>query len=203
MILDLIGRRFGRLVVQSRTKNGWQRNAQWKCICDCGHRKIVAGASLVHGATKSCGCLARELAKDRFTTHGSWRSPEYASWDGMVQRCTNPKHPKWEYYGGRGITVCERWRTFAHFLQDMGQRPIGATLDRFPNNNGNYEPGNCRWASYIEQHNNTRRQRFVEFQGETITVAELARRVGLYQELIGVRLRRGWSLEQAIEVDVR
>ena len=131
--------------------------------------------------------------------HGLWRTPAYTSWDGIIQRCTNPKHPHWELYGGRGIKVCKRWReSFLAFFADMGQRPIGTTIDRYPNMNGNYEPGNCRWATHEQQHNNKRTNVFVEYKGISMTISQLGREVGVYPEKLAIRLRRGWPLERAI-----
>src|SRR5258708_6693409 len=138
LALNLSGQRFGRLIVEKRAVNGPRGNTRWICQCDCGTRRTIDGIALVRGATVSCGCFSRDWSKARFTTHGKWRSPEYRSWDAMIQRCTNENNPRWEYYGGSGIKVCNRWRqSFAAFCQDMGQRPGGTTLDRFPNRDGN------------------------------------------------------------------
>ena len=115
----------------------------------------------------------------------------------MVQRCTNPKHPKWKNYGGRGIKVCDRWLQFVNFSTDMGVRPAGTTLDRMDGSKG-YEPGNCRWATNEEQHNNKMRCRYVEYNGARMSISQLGRKVGVYPEKLAIRLRRGWSLERAI-----
>ena len=119
------------------------------------------------------------------------RGLTYNSWSNTIQRCTNPKHPKFERYGGRGITVCERWRCFKNFHADMGDRPPGCSIDRI-DNDGNYEPGNCRWASPKQQANNTRRNRRVCIHKENLTIAEAARRAGVAHSTMRFRIKSGW-----------
>jgi hypothetical protein len=157
--VDLSGKRFGRLLVlrYSHSHNG---KAKWLCRCDCGIEKTCFGSVLrdKNRTMQSCGCFNRE----RSTIHGHSTppTPEYVSWVAMIERCENPKNKRFAEYGGRGITVCDRWRSsFVAFLADMGSRPPGMTLDRFPDNDGDYEPGNCRWATNIEQRNNQRQRR--------------------------------------------
>ena len=144
---DLAGKKFGRLTVIS--KEGTRR---WLCQCDCGNTTICHGASLKNGNTKSCGCFRRE---QRSTLNGMSHTPTYNSWRCMIYRCTNPKDAKWEYYGGRGVSVCDRWLNYENFLSDMGERPEGKTIDRI-NPDGNYEPGNCRWLEKQKQNGNRR-----------------------------------------------
>ncbi|MFJ4469497.1 hypothetical protein ACIP2X_18665 [Streptomyces sp. NPDC089424] len=145
-----VGARSGRLVATQERKPGEKRV---QCVCDCGAQRSVRFAEW--GVTKSCGCLSRELSAERRRTHGRFGTTLYTTWARMIQRCTNPDHPRWADYGGRGITVCERWRDFSNFLADMGECPPGLTLDRI-DNDGGYEPGNCRWADYSTQNLNRR-----------------------------------------------
>jgi hypothetical protein len=161
---DLAGLRFGRLLI-IKVSHFDKGRACWLCRCDCGNEKIVSLSNLSNGSTRSCGCLSRELtgarSKQRNTIHGHAKtgnpSPEYYSWHAMIDRCENPKHPQFKHYGGRGIVIAKEWRTsFTRFLADMGPRPPGRTLDRWPDPNGNYTPSNCRWATNKEQRLNRR-----------------------------------------------
>lgn len=122
----------------------------------------------------------------------------------MVKRCTNPKQQSYRYYGGKGVTVCDRWLAgFENFLADMGERPDGMTLDRYPNASGNYEPGNCRWATPRMQQSNTSANVLLEFNGETKHISEWARSLGTHRETLVGRLRRGWSVERALTTPVK
>lgn len=173
-LLDLTGQPFGRLTVTSRGPNGKHGEVRWHCRCTCGNETLVYAGNLRSGDTRSCGCLSRELLVTRSTTHGAARvgaeTPEYHAWHAMFQRCTNPHHASWEDYGGRGVTVCERWQSFENFIADMGPRPSPKhSLDR-TNNDGNYEPSNCRWATWNEQ---ARNRRSADLRGEQIVTAKL------------------------------
>jgi len=139
-------------------------------------------------------CRGRGLAK-----HGqAWKTPEYYIWQAMVQRCTNSAHPSYHKYGGRGIVVCNRWRAYEAFISDMGKRPSpDHSIDR-KDNDGNYEPGNCRWATLVEQANNTRANRILEIDGVSETIADWSRKCGVKPNTIVTRLRAGWSPQRAI-----
>lgn len=156
----LDGARFGRLMVLRRAGSNKRFNALWLCRCDCGEQAVVTSHRLISGKTLSCGCLQKE----RTTTHGLSRTRTYRIWIKMRDRCENPRSDNYPDYGGRGITVCERWREFPNFLADMGHAPDGQSLDRIDNDRG-YEPTNCRWATKTVQLNNTRRNRLVTIDG--------------------------------------
>ena len=161
-IEDLTGQTFGRLTVIGPAARRKYGIPTWDCKCQCAVVLPVAGKCLKNGNTQSCGCQRRE----NLSTHGKSYTPTFSSWSSMLTRCFNPKYKRYADYGGRGITVCERWRIikrgddgFKNFLADMGERPDGKTLDRV-NNDGNYEPGNCRWATAAEQRSNQRERRY-------------------------------------------
>lgn len=173
-----IGQRFGRLVVAGPAPR-IDKNTRWECRCDCGNVIGCRPAHLKNGNIQSCGCLASERARDRLTTHGRALSPLYARWIGMLTRCLYQATRGYRNYGGRGIKVCERWKKFENFLADMGECPSPKhTLDRIEVN-GDYEPGNVRWATPQEQAANTRRgiaKRTREFTGRIMTMMDPADR---------------------------
>lgn len=196
-LIDLIGTRYGRLVVISRepmvrSPSGGTRS-RWLVRCDCGAEKAVDQAPLRKGETISCGCIRHGHAR-----HGAV-SPEYSVWHSMMNRCTQPLHKSWPRYGGRGIRVCERWASFENFLEDMGPRPsLAHQIDRYPNNDGNYEPGNCRWARPVANARNRSDNRLITVGATTLTLIEWAERSGLGRATISRRLKLGWSPERAV-----
>lgn len=165
-LVDIRGQTFGRLVALEHAGGRY-----WHCQCSCGTLIKTSGDRLRVGKTKSCGCLQRELTARRKTKHGATRRnhwwPEWNVWRQMINRCTNENVQNYERYGGRGIRVCDRWRIgengmtgFECFIADVGRRPQpNLSIDRFPDNNGNYEPGNVRWATAVEQANNRRKRK--------------------------------------------
>lgn len=162
--------------------------------CDCGAVHAVRRDAVEHGLSTCCVKCRGKFHR----THGRTGTPEWRSWNSMLRRCTTPGWSGYVKYGARGITVCERWRaSFEAFLADMGPRPAGTTLDRI-NNAGNYEPGNCRWATLKTQARNTRSNRRITANGETLTLTEWAERSGVLRETIAHRLKRGMSPSEAL-----
>lgn len=200
-VRDLTGQKFNKLTALERAgfRDGARcRKSLWKCRCDCGNEVVTASVDLVSGATKSCGCIIGKHKR----THGATGTPEFRAWDAMRRRCADLTNAD---YGGRGIQVCARWQgSFENFIADMGKRPTADhSLDRYPNNDGNYEPGNCRWATRADQGNNRRSSRTLTINGETKTYAEWERHVGLPPGRICLRLKMGWKPEEVLQPSVR
>lgn len=159
-LIDLTGRRFGRLTVLRRSPKRQPHKTFWLCLCDCGSTSEPTSKHLRLGDTTSCGCSVREILKASRLKHGHCGTPTWNSWSSMLKRCRGTNKQAYQNYRGRGITVCARWLVFENFLADVGLRPAGTTLDRI-NNDGNYEPGNCRWSTPKEQSCNLRKTRHV------------------------------------------
>ncbi len=185
---DLTDQRFGQLIAISlnpeRAKGG---QARWNCICDCGNPKVVQSSNLCNLTTTSCGHFRRDRAAALNKTHGQWQTRAFSAWVAARKRCFNPRYQSFKDYGARGITMCERWRNdFSEFLRDMGPCPDGLTLERI-NNNGNYEPGNCEWASYTDQGRNRRNTIRITHEGRTLTLMEWSEITGVSPSLIRQR----------------
>lgn len=201
-IQDISGQKHGMLTAVSLVERKASRNHLWLWSCECGAQKTIAIRSVKSGHTKSCGCLHRKWLAARNTTHGLSKveSRTYRSWKDMRARCNNPRNGDYREYGGRGIGVCPRWESFELFLKDMGRRPSGMTIDRI-DTNGQYEPGNCRWATAKTQANNKRSNRVIESIG---TLAEASEMSGLDASKISYRLDAGYSIDAALtDVDYR
>ncbi len=203
-VRNLTGERFGRLTVVCRD-GSIGTLAAWHVRCDCGVTKRLSGSDLRRGRSRSCGCLASDLSRER-ATHGHATggrvTAEYQAWTSMHQRCSDPSDASWARYGGRGIAVCERWIDFASFLADVGKRPSPEhSIDR-KNNDGDYEPENVQWATNEEQANNRRTNRLVTHDGVTMTMARWARRVGMRPGTLKHRLELGWAPARALTTPV-
>jgi len=200
--VDLIGQTFGRLFVVSLSPEP-SSNRKWVCVCSCGNVVTVYGANLRRNHTQSCGCIAKDRRKTSNSLPDMRDSAEYRSWAGMIQRCTNSNNPAYLNYGGRGITVCDKWLSFENFYRDMGDRPSEKhSLDRIDNNKG-YCKENCRWATKKEQSNNRRNLVVLELAGDRHTITEWSVLLGLPWSTIKNRLLLGWSVEKALTKPVR
>lgn len=195
---NLTGQRFGRLIAVAYAGKTRRGQSLWTCRCDCGKEIVAMNGHLKTGHTTSCGCMRVVCVQ----THGEAYTREYTIWYSMVQRCTSPKHKQWPDYGGRGIKVCDRWLNDVRaFIEDMGRREEGMTLERI-DNDGNYEPGNCRWATRRDQARNRRSSRILTLDGVTRCLQEWAEVSGLKHATIARRLKHGMSLEKAISTPV-
>lgn len=199
--VDRTGHFFGKLIVTERAGSDRRGRATWWCQCECGTVVVVSASNLRSGNTTSCGCSHRRCGADHpNSTHLKTRTPEYRAWGNMLTRCTNPRNKSYHDYGGRGITVCERWRnSFEAFLADVGERPPGTTLDR-KNNDGNYEPGNCRWVPYLVQ---ARNRRNTKLSIEVAAQVESELRSGVPRRTLARRLGVSRSVIQCIWKRVR
>ena len=203
-LIDLTGQRFGLLTVLKR--HGHSGNeVTWLCKCDCGKESVVMGEALRRGKTKSCGCLRRLHIVEANTKHGLVHTPLYRIWSNAKSRCFDVNCKSYKNYGGRGITVCDEWKddfqAFYDWAMANGYKE-GLSIDRI-DNNGNYEPSNCRWTTVKEQSNNRRNNRYLEFRGEKKTASQWAELLGIKTSTIYSRLKYGWSVEETLTKPIK
>lgn len=198
-IRDLTGKKFSKLTVLSYGKklNGAHH---WNCVCDCGNKCLRNGKSMIAGLTKSCGCLIKQSGPK---THGRRYEPEYAVYCAIIDRCENPNNRVYHNYGGRGITICRRWRkSYVNFINDMGRRPEQSKARQFSveriNRNKGYYPSNCKWATYAEQSVNRCNNVLVKIEGRTQTVSQWATESGIKYHVLLDRVTRGWDSERLL-----
>ena len=206
-LIDLIGKKFGKLEVLKRATNSKSGLTRWLCQCDCGNKTIVLSSHLTRSNTRSCGCLQKERAINSNTKHGHCiegkQTKIYGVWQEIIQRCINPKHRQWKDYGGRGITICKRWMKFENFLEDMGECPPGNSIDR-KNNGKGYFKDNCHWATRKQQQRNTRKNRLITFNGKNKCISEWAEEFNIHPRTLHNRIYKlGWSIEKALTIPVR
>lgn len=201
--INLIGQKFDRLEVLKRVDNAKDGHTRWLCSCVCENEVIVWGKHLKNGHTKSCGCLRKELAVQRWLKHGYYVEGKefkvYQVWADMIARCTNPNHNAWKDYGGRGITVCEKWLKFENFNKDMGNKwKPGLTIERKENNQG-YNKENCEWATRKKQMRNTRDNLYVTYNNKTQLLIEWSEKTRIPYKILWDRIYKlGWSPEKAL-----
>jgi len=194
MAISMVGNQYGKLkVVKEAGKN--KRGYLFECLCECGNTAIYPGKDLRSGNNKSCGCIHKK--------HGQSHSVIYSAWANMKRRCNDPSNKSYANYGGRGISYDPYWEEFNNFYEDMKETfEEHLSLDRI-DVNGNYSKSNCRWTDKETQSNNTTTNRFITYKGETLTVAKMARKYGITEELFKTRFNSGWSVESAIETPLR
>ena len=201
VILNLVGKVSGRLTVIRKTANrSKQGKVIWECLCSCGNTVLAVTVAITSGRTRSCGCLHKEIVKSTKTKHGLHHTPEYKTWQNIKNRCYNAKQNDYPRYGGRGITVCDEWlNSFEAFYRDMGPKPGPEySIERKENDKG-YSKENCRWATRIEQANNTRRNVFYFHNGTTKTLPAWCRELNLNYVAVEQRIRTlGWTFEEVI-----
>ncbi len=202
-IKNLVGKIFGRWNVKELSeKRGNSNQIYWKCECLCGTSREVIGSLLKNGMSKSCGCLRNENASKKQYKHGHTNSKTYCTWRAMIQRCYNTNDLSYCRYGGKDVKICNRWlgkNGFKNFLEDMGERPKDKSIDRYPNNKGNYEPTNCRWATRREQQQNMKTNLNFTLNGETKCLIEWAREYKIKPTTLTYRLHYlKWDIEKAL-----
>lgn len=200
--IDRTGQKLGRLTLIERVENNKFNQVQWKCRCDCGKEVIVKAYSLTTGQTKSCGCLKKEqnyinIAKVK---HNMTNTRLYNIWRNMKSRCLNPNNKRHKFYFDKGITVCDEWKNdfmnFYNWAINNGYRD-NLTIDRI-NNNGNYEPKNCRWATITEQNNNQSNNIRIKYNESEYTLSELSKIYNIKRATLYDRIKRGWTIDEAL-----
>ena len=201
---DLTNQRFNRLTVLRRGENTKRGQIQWVCECDCKNIVTVEASRLKSGKTKSCGCYQKETVSKIKKKHGMCAHPLYSIWEGMKERCNNPKHKAYSNYGGRGIKICAEWESFTGFYEWAKHGYAkGLTLDREDNNKG-YEPSNCRWITYAEQMHNTSRNVPINYNGRTMDIEQWSKELGIKYDTLYARLfRYKWTVEKSFTTPVR
>jgi hypothetical protein len=198
---NIAGKKFGRL-----TALNYAGGLKWNCVCECGALTTVWTNALKHGRTTSCGCYNKQRLRETHTHHGHTRqgftSSIYNAWKNMMRRCGTPSNAEFHNYGQRGIFVCDKWKQFSGFLEDMGEKPIGLTLGRI-DNNGPYSKENCRWETVEQQSNNKRSNHPITLNGETKTISEWARMYRINRAAVGSRIRIGWDPLKALTTPVK
>ena len=195
--IDMAGQKYGRLTVVEMADHNKHKQRQWRCMCDCGSVVEVLGYSLRYAETQSCGCLHKELTSEASKTHGMSKMPIWSIHRAMMDRCYLTTSHAYSRYGGRGITVCDRWHDFETFFADMGHKPAGMSLER-EDNSKEYSPENVQWATAKDQANNRRSSRWIEFRGETKTLAQWADATGIKLGTLWSRLKLGIPMNEAI-----
>lgn len=210
--IDITNNRYGKLVAIERSKNISGKTA-WKCKCDCGNITYVSTSNLTCNRIRSCGCLKLEKLLERSTTHNQRHTVLYSVWRGLRQRCNNPKHASYHNYGGRGITVCEEWdKSFQSFYEwsyangysteNQKDEKLKLTIDRI-DNNGNYEPSNCRWVDRKTQARNMRNTKLIEFNGEIKSISEWCEIYSIKKGSFNTRIKYGWAIEEALTTPIK
>lgn len=200
---DLAGQRFGKLVAIKflGTEKG---NSFWECLCDCGKTCKKRATHIKSGASTSCGCYNEELMKNKFKTHGLSKHPLFRVHKAMMNRCYLPSCKSYKNYGGRGISVCERWHDFKNFYDDViTGYAKGLEIDRYPDVNGDYCPENYRWANDKQQSRNKSDNVFIEYRGERLIVVDWAVKLGMKHGTLHARIKAGWDIERALTEPVK
>lgn len=195
---DLTGQKFNYLTVIKRIFKEKNKGTYWLCKCVCGNETIVAASKLKSGHTKSCGCKLKELCRNANIKHNMTKSREFVIWCGIKQRCFDKNSSHYNRYGGRGITVCPEWLNFENFYKDMGNIPKGYSIDRI-DNNGNYEPNNCRIIPIGKQKRNTSKSLIITYNNDTDCLINLCEKYNKDYNLVYQRIHNGWEVKKAFE----